>query len=91
MILQNKHAPVAAENGYPVRTPLKSATTSSSRANSATECDNVTCPAAGEITIRQPHLGIRRNQELNDAQPRLSTHRGEHVGIAGDHGCLRVR
>jgi hypothetical protein len=23
MILQNKHAPVAAENGYPARTPLE--------------------------------------------------------------------
>jgi len=40
-----------------VSTPLKSATTSSSRANPATECDNVTCPVAGEITIRQPQVG----------------------------------
>jgi len=24
--------------------------------NPATECDNVTCPAAGEITIRQPQV-----------------------------------
>jgi hypothetical protein len=37
---------------------LKSAVTSSSRANPATECDNVTCPAAGEITIRQPQAPI---------------------------------
>src|SRR5258708_4212116 len=34
--------------------PLESGTSSSIRANPKTECNNVTCPAAGEITIRQP-------------------------------------
>src|SRR5271166_2741736 len=36
---------------------LKSATTSPIRANPATEC-NVTCPAAGKITIRQPQVKL---------------------------------
>src|SRR5437879_731856 len=38
---------------YPSRMPLKSATTSTTRANPAKGCNNVTCPVAGEI-IRQP-------------------------------------
>jgi hypothetical protein len=38
--------------------PLKSATTRTTRANPATGCNNVTCPVAGEITIRQPHPGL---------------------------------
>jgi hypothetical protein len=33
--------------------PLESATTNSIRGNPRTECNNVTCPAAREITIRQ--------------------------------------
>ena len=41
---------------YPSRMPLKSATTSATRANQVTGCNNVTCPVAGEITIRQPQL-----------------------------------
>jgi hypothetical protein len=43
---------------YPARMPLKSAPTGSIRANAATECNNVTCPAPGEITIRQPQGSI---------------------------------
>jgi hypothetical protein len=41
---------------YPSRMLLKSATTSATRANPATGCNNVTCPVAGEITIRQPQV-----------------------------------
>ena len=37
--------------------PLKSATTSTTRANPAKGC-NVTCPVAGEITIRQPQVAF---------------------------------
>ncbi len=36
--------------------PLKSAPPGATRANPATGCNNVTCPVAGEITIRQPQV-----------------------------------
>jgi hypothetical protein len=38
---------------HPARMPSKSATISSIRANPATKCNKVTCPAADQITIRQ--------------------------------------
>src|SRR5438045_4910833 len=41
---------------YPSRMPLKSATTSTTRANPAKGYNNATCPVAGEITIRQPQV-----------------------------------
>jgi hypothetical protein len=41
---------------YPSRMPLKSAITIAPRASPATGCKNVTCPVAGEITIRQAHV-----------------------------------
>jgi hypothetical protein len=44
--------------------PLESATTNSIRANPRTECNNATCPAAGEITIRQPHVNIPKSLEV---------------------------
>ena len=34
-------------------------------------------------------LGMRGEQQLHDAQPRLSAHGGKHVGIPGD--ALTVR
>src|ERR1700675_1763705 len=50
---------VAAEKCYPSRMPLKSATTSTSRANPAKGCNNVTCHVAAEITIRQPQVYLQ--------------------------------
>jgi predicted site-specific integrase-resolvase len=35
--------------------------TSAIRANAATACNNVTCPVAGEITIRHPQAGENNN------------------------------
>jgi hypothetical protein len=77
---------------YPSRMPLKSATTSATRANPATGCNNVTCPVAGEITIRQPQprRGQRGQRDLRltrrGRRARLS---GERESQGGDSGwCL---
>jgi hypothetical protein len=42
------------------RMPLKSAITCSIRAHPGTECNNLSCPVAGEITIRQPQVTRNR-------------------------------
>src|SRR6266576_2102551 len=67
---------------YPSRMPLKSATTSTTRANPAKGC-NVTCPVAGEITIRQPQA---RQTDLRQAVVRgqfgaLSCRPVEHADL----------
>src|SRR5438445_12908691 len=45
---------------YPSRKPLKSATTSTTRANPAKGCHNLTCPVPEAITTRHPHLCLPR-------------------------------
>jgi hypothetical protein len=47
--------------------PFESATTSSIRASQMTECNNVACPAAGEITIRQPQAHLADLARLLDS------------------------
>jgi hypothetical protein len=77
--------------------PLKSATTSTTRANPAKECNNVTFPVAGEITIRQPHVEDyfpKTNGRLASQQTREELRAGGDYAIlelpVGDHGAVWV-
>ena len=53
--------PLSLPKCHPAPIPLESAATSS---NPRTECNNVTCPAAGEITIRQPQVGTVQQRQF---------------------------
>ena len=64
--------------------PLKSATTSATRASPATACNNVTCPVAGEIKIRQPQ------DQAGDGAPDAGAQDGrDHFGRLEERGALR--
>jgi TonB family protein len=71
------------ENAIRARAPLKSATTSANRPNSATGCNNVTCPVAVEITIRQPQVYYSIRHNLFENLPESAT--------SGEHGVVVVR
>src|SRR5437879_6637291 len=82
---------------YPSRMPLKSATTSTTRANPAKGCNNVTCPVAGEITIRQPQaprsgvcaFSVRRNR--SHSSPHRPTRAKDRLAFTLDLWPTSVR
>jgi hypothetical protein len=74
---------------YPSRMPLNSATTSATRTNPATGCNNVTCPVAREITIRQPQAlrcNLRRKASWHTTFRRSPIQSLWRRSVGGDEG-----